>query len=308
MQAIGQRLAEARKRLGLTLEEVERSTRIRAHLLQILERGELDEIPSRAQARGFLHNYADYLGLNADEILDQYKEALGSQTKGWPRKRAFHEAPTRPSVHVRSRRPTWLSVDLFVAAAITIAILGVIAWGVGRVVTAMRERTLAAQGNSSFLIPTFTPTASPQATAGDELERTGTPEAILVAPAAVEATPTPTLALAFDGVSSAAIDLRILVEKRSWLLVVVDGEEQERRRAVPGEILEYQGEDLIEVITGNGAGLRVFYNGQDQGHLGEIREVVVRLWTPEGAITPTPSVTPTPAPATETQVPASEGG
>ena len=63
MDDVGGRLREAREKLGLTLEEVERTTRIRVHHLEAIERGELDSLPSPVQARGFLRNYAEFLGL-----------------------------------------------------------------------------------------------------------------------------------------------------------------------------------------------------------------------------------------------------
>ena len=57
---------------------------------------------------------------------------------------------------------------------------------------------------------------------------------------------------------------------------------------------------MVEVVTGNGKGTRVVYNGADQGVMGELGMVVDRLWTlqgmviPSATITPTPSITPTP--------------
>jgi len=299
MQAIGIRLAEARKRLGLTLEEAERSTRIRAHHLAALERGEFETISSHVQAKGFIRNYAEFLGLRSEELLEQYEQALGGRGKGWPRRKALHELPTRPAVQVRSRRPAWLSTDLFVAAGITVAVLGLIAWGVGRVVAGMQERTLAA---SEFLIPTFT--ASPEAAPAEALTSPEAGSAATEAPAlaapAASPSETPTLALASAPASSAPVDLRLLVERRSWVRVVVDGVESYQGRANPGEILEFQGQQVVQVITGNGIGVRAFYNGQDQGPLGELNQVVIRLWTPAGAITPTPTPTPTPGPVTAT--------
>ena len=298
MQEIGIRLAEARKRLGLTLEEAERSTRIRAHHLAALERGEFETISSHVQAKGFIRSYAEFLGLRSEELLEQYEQALGGRGKGRPRRKALHELPTRPAVQVRSRRPSWLSTDLFVAAGITVAVLALIAWGVGRVVAGMQERTLAA---SEFLIPTFTP--SPEAA---PVEALPSPEAGLVATeapalaAAASPSETPTLALTFASSGSAPVDLRLLVERRSWVRVVVDGVESYQGRADPGEILEFQGQQVVQVTTGNGIGVRAFYNGQDQGPLGEFNQVVIRLWTPAGAITPTPTQTPTPGPVTAT--------
>jgi cytoskeleton protein RodZ len=61
MEEIGKTLRETRERLGLTLEEIERTTRIRKARLEALERGELDSMPSQAQARGFLRNPGHYL-------------------------------------------------------------------------------------------------------------------------------------------------------------------------------------------------------------------------------------------------------
>ena len=69
MDEIGRTLLEAREKLGLTLEEVERATRIRTHHLEALEKGMIDALPSPVQARGFLNNYAEFLGLDANPIL-----------------------------------------------------------------------------------------------------------------------------------------------------------------------------------------------------------------------------------------------
>jgi len=298
MKEIGIRLAEARKRLGLTLEEAERSTRIRAHHLAALERGEFETISSHVQAKGFIRSYAEFLGLRSEDLLEQYEQALGGRGKGRPRRKALHELPTRPAVQVRSRRPSWLSTDLFVAAGISVAVLGLIAWGVGRVVAGMQERTLAA---SEFLIPTFTP--SPEAAPAEALPSPEAGSVATEAPALAVPAPlseTPTLALTFAPSSSAPVDLRLLVERRSWVRVVVDGVESYQGRADPGEILEFQGQQVVQVTTGNGIGVRAFYNGQDQGPLGELNQVVTRLWTPAGAITPTPTQTPTPGPVTAT--------
>jgi hypothetical protein len=88
------------------------------------------------------------------------------------------------------------------------------------------------------------------------------------------------------------VDLRLLIEKRGFVIVEVDGQEVFRGRPTPGELLEFQGDELVKVTTGNGGGLRAFYRGEDQGLLGELDEVVIRFWTLSGAVTPTPSPTP----------------
>jgi len=275
MEDIGKTLHEARARLGLTLEQAERSTRIRAYYLEALERGDLDLLPSPVQARGFLQNYATYLGLDSQAILQRYSEVLNSQRTSPFRRTRLSEAPTRPTVRVRTRR---FSADLIVAAIASVAVLAVLIGGFGRLAASLRERNQAA---SAFLIPTFTPEA-------EEATAPGPPVA------AVGAAETPTPPVSIEPGLSGVVDLRLLIEKRGFVIVEVDGQEVYRGRPTPGELLEFQGDELVKVTSGNGGGLRAFYRGEDQGLLGELDEVVIRFWTLSGAVTPTPSPTPTP--------------
>ena len=273
MEDIGKTLHEARARLGLTLEQAERSTRIRAYYLEALERGDLDLLPSPVQARGFLQNYATYLGLDSQAILQRYSEVLNSQRTGPFRRTRLSEAPTRPTVRVRTRR---FSADLIVAAIASVAVLAVLIGGFGRLAASLRERNQAA---SAFLIPTFTPEAEEATAPGPPL-------------AAVGAAETPTPPVSIEPGLSGVVDLRLLIEKRGFVIVEVDGQEVYRGRPTPGELLEFQGDELVKVTSGNGGGLRAFYRGEDQGLLGELDEVVIRFWTLSGAVTPTPSPTP----------------
>ena len=272
MDEIAKTLKEARHRLGLTLEESEKSTRIRAHYLEALENGDIKALPSQVQARGFLKNYAEFLGLDTQPILQRYAEVVHSQRTLPLRRARLDEPTTQPSVRVRRRR---ISADLVIAAVVTLTVLAVLIWGFGLIATSLRDRARAA---SPFLIPTFTP--EPEVT-------TAQPE---VATGAIISTPTPP-AIEIPAILTNALDLRLLVERRAWVSVEVDGETVYAGRARPGELLEFQGVDKILVTTGNGGGLRAFFRGKDQGLLGELNEVVIRLWVPEGAVTPTPSPT-----------------
>jgi len=68
-ETIGQKLRSSRQEKRLSLEQVSAATRVRLYYLEALERDDLSAIPSAAQARGFLHIYTDYLGLNANEFV-----------------------------------------------------------------------------------------------------------------------------------------------------------------------------------------------------------------------------------------------
>ena len=68
-ESIGQRLKQTREARYLTLERASEDTRIRVLFLQALEADDYSVIPSAAQGRGFLRNYAEYLKLDIDEMI-----------------------------------------------------------------------------------------------------------------------------------------------------------------------------------------------------------------------------------------------
>src|SRR5687767_470183 len=72
-QTIGQRLKAEREAQKLTLEKVFEITRIRVPYLHALETDDLSSVPSPVQARGYLRNYAEYLGLDFQELLDEMR-------------------------------------------------------------------------------------------------------------------------------------------------------------------------------------------------------------------------------------------
>ncbi|HSM71851.1 MAG TPA: helix-turn-helix domain-containing protein, partial [Anaerolineales bacterium] len=75
MQTIGQRLKTAREEKKLTLDKVFEDTRIRVSYLRALELDDLSSMPSPVQARGYLRNYAEYLGLDIDQILEDVRSS-----------------------------------------------------------------------------------------------------------------------------------------------------------------------------------------------------------------------------------------
>ena len=69
--SIGPILRERREAMGVTLAEAEVATRIRQKYLSALESDEWDLVPGEVVGRGFLRNYATYLGLEPTEMIDR---------------------------------------------------------------------------------------------------------------------------------------------------------------------------------------------------------------------------------------------
>jgi cytoskeletal protein RodZ len=75
-----ERLLEARERKGVDLYRAERDTKIRARYLAALEQGEYAELPGAVYTKGFLRNYALYLGLDPEDVIRQWKRERGDAT------------------------------------------------------------------------------------------------------------------------------------------------------------------------------------------------------------------------------------
>jgi len=68
---LGAALRERREALGASLAEVEAATKIRQKYLSALEADEWQLLPGEVVGRGFLRNYAAYLGLEPTDIVDR---------------------------------------------------------------------------------------------------------------------------------------------------------------------------------------------------------------------------------------------
>ncbi len=81
MQTIGERLEEARKKRGISIREAAEATKIRGDYLQQFESNDFDIGLSEIYTRGFLRNYATFLKIPADRILNDYTSLGRSDTR-----------------------------------------------------------------------------------------------------------------------------------------------------------------------------------------------------------------------------------
>lgn len=86
LAAFGRHLVRERELRGLSREEVIRATRLPASAIEALEAGDPARAPHRAYVVGYLRGYAAAVGLDADEVILRYEEAMGPGG----------EAPARP--------------------------------------------------------------------------------------------------------------------------------------------------------------------------------------------------------------------
>jgi cytoskeleton protein RodZ len=299
---IGRNLNNQREMLGFSLDEVERNTRVRQHYLRALEAGDLQGLPSPVQGRGMLHNYATFLGLDPDPLLLRYADGLQAQlaAKQATRPRPQVDRPDRPA---RTNPLTrLLSSDFLIGGILVMALAAFIIWGVIRINS---FRTIPA---SSVTVPSVAEALLETPVGSQEFSPTAslalTPLVTLVnapPPIEIEATSLEDSETTPEGTPAieegSAIQLAISVIQRAWMRVIVDEEIEFEGRVIPGSAYQFSGQERIELLTGNGAALQIFFNQNDLGVLGVYGEVISRVFTSEGMLMPTPTITPT---ATET--------
>jgi len=73
VDSIGEKLKSTREARKLSLSDVTKDTNIAPTYLEALENEDFDYFPSETYAMGFLRNYADYLRLDSESMVQAYK-------------------------------------------------------------------------------------------------------------------------------------------------------------------------------------------------------------------------------------------
>lgn len=91
MTTVGEILSAARQKQKITLDQAEKATKIRQKFLIALERNEFHKLPPGIFTRGFVRNYATYLGLSPNEILAFYRRQVNEE-----KNLLTHKSPLKP--------------------------------------------------------------------------------------------------------------------------------------------------------------------------------------------------------------------
>ena len=284
---IGAQLRQRRATISLTLDEIERHTRMRAQFLDALEKGNFDALPSPVQTRGMLSNYASFLDLDVDDILLQFAEALQARHRErYPEKPARRRGQPDIPGSVPTLR-SFIAGDLVFGVGMVLLLVGFSIWGISRVVSLQSELRADVQVEATG------PSIS-EALIGTPVE-TVISEVTLI-PA--EDTPIPDLPEGTLDIPTPAFNVNVQVNivaiERSFLRVAVDGEVVFEGRTISGNAYPFDAEESVEVLAGNGAALRVVYNQRDMGLLGGFGQIASFIYTADEILVPTPVIPPTP--------------
>lgn len=84
MKNIGLKLREKREENGLSIEEVAEDLKMRPSQIESIEDGKKDDFKDVLYLKYFIRDYAKYLGLDSEKILDEFNEYLFDITSKIP--------------------------------------------------------------------------------------------------------------------------------------------------------------------------------------------------------------------------------
>jgi cytoskeleton protein RodZ len=274
---LGTLLREARERQGITLEQVEKVTRIRRVFLEALEEERFADLPGEAYAKGFVRNYALFLGLNPEEALAAYRAAKGTPPKTRP-----PQVLDRP---LTRRQPRNVGAAVFLFTMVALA-LGLVGWYVYSrfylgtdplpALRALKSPTVTPI--QLTVTPTLMPTASqvptttqPTATATETATPTPTERPTETPTATPTYTPTPT--------PLTGIRVEMEVVAKTYIEVTLDGKQVFVGILEKGDSRVWSAEREFWMRVGNAAGLKLKVNGVEVGPLGKEGEVLNVTYT-----------------------------
>ncbi|MFV0249678.1 MAG: helix-turn-helix domain-containing protein [Bacilli bacterium] len=80
MKEIGEALKEARENMGISIEEASNDLKLRPSQIENIESGNLNAFKDIFYLKYFIRDYSKYLGLNYEDMIDEFNEYLFDYT------------------------------------------------------------------------------------------------------------------------------------------------------------------------------------------------------------------------------------
>ena len=283
MGSFGENLRREREMRGISLEEISSSTKINIRFLEAMECDDFASLPGGIFTRSFIRSYANYLGLDAEQVLADYQPGAPKDVELSPL--MFASSSNLPRSGRRSFLTPVLLAIVMLAGAYSIfryahraeeapAIPGS---GGQQATPAPETATPAPLGRGSS--PSSATAVSQPARSADSVGaglRSGS-----AGPGGRQASvnqpqgglPVPSAA---SPIADSDMVLQLAATQRVWVSVDADGKTALQRTLNPQDISTVKAKDHFDVMTGNAQGLVLTLNGETLkplGRAGEVRKV-----------------------------------
>lgn len=328
MNSFGATLKREREARGISLQQISANTKIGVRLLKAIEEEQLEQLPGGIFDKSFLRQYARYLGLDEDQILSEYLQAIG----------AVPEPPAAPPPQEMNASLSSDSVSRgggYVRLILTAVLVGMV---VAAVFYAVRQFTLrraagsaAVQSESAVVSkepppPVTSPPinsadttaapsdsqmpaaalpstpggasglpAIPSAAPSGGIEKplppapaTSSPIQKAAPPATPPATEKPSAGAATSDTAAAALVLQIEARKDCWVSISADGQKQWQGTLLAERSRRAQARDFFQLTIGDAGAVTLTLNGKPLPPVGRSGEVKTLTISAKGVAPPEP--------------------
>lgn len=243
--SLGAELRKQRELRGISLKEIADSTKISKRFLEALEKDDHRTLPAAVFTRGFVREYARYVGLNTDEMVSRYisltKEIEAREQADSGRLPVL--PPPNPALVAHAKRVA--------AERRRVPYVGItIGVGVALLAVAAVFFLLRRDSTSSTPAPAAVETIAPAPVAPDPVD-------------SEPATPV-------DG-----LEMTMKLRENSWVTMEVDGERVINDELRRGDVREIKAkEEILFQTIGNAAALDLTINGVQIPPLGDSGDVL----------------------------------
>lgn len=180
LASFGEELRREREIRGISLKEIADATKVSKRFLEAIERNDHKTLPAPVFTRGFVREYARYLGLNSDDMVNRYNYAAAGDQNVEKSAHLERLTPPPPDPHPRAAAPkrgippSFARIDrnIYLLVVIAVALASVSWW-------AVKHRREAEAASEEVVAPSMAParpapapTLPPPAPADDALRLT----------------------------------------------------------------------------------------------------------------------------------------
>jgi cytoskeletal protein RodZ len=260
LEHIGQKLKTARDNLGLSLSQIHERTKIPFYHLQAIDNGQTDDLPEPVYVSGFIKRYAECVGLNGQQLVEEYREDLDNTphangrfsflSRGVKDQQPVPSAPPQYFNRTKIEQPP---PNLLKSVPFYAFWIAVVVFLVGFLASRQQTGEGGAQDTSLLALK-------------DSTTRFNAIQSTAVAPSETPVAPTPTTTPAPTAPPAASNDARVTLNanKHVWVEVksLSSGESKYTGALESGDRRDYQDPEGLRIVAGNGGSLTFEVDGK----------------------------------------------
>lgn len=265
--SIGKRLKETREEKKISLKEVQENLKIRTRYLEALESDNFDIIPGEAYVKAFIKSYANFLGIEHQELIMEYQRIKDEEKQLLEE---MEEKDTKPSFYFRNK--TLISSIIITILIIVIAFLiyyilenrstVINVQNSGEILRTSEENNFEInnQYDEVFYDTSYREDNEIAKSIRENEEEILEKEKDLL-----------------DKNDEVYEEIEIIVTDKTWIQVLVDGENVFEGTLYNGDSKTYKYREDISLKIGNAAGILVKKDNELLGPWGEHSEVIKKV-------------------------------